>query len=236
MEFVDVVTHRRMRRHFDSQRPVSRETVVRLLELAVQAPSAGFSQGWHFLVLHRREDLDLYWTVTAGPGPGDGWLTGMRTAPVVVLAWSDPERYRRRYALADKRTSPAATTGHGLTGTDLEHWPVAWWDADTAMAGLLVLLGAVDVGLVGAFAGVPVERWDHVRAAFGVPGRLRPVAALALGYPDPGAPPRRTRRRRPLASVISVGRYGSDGRHGSDGRYRSDDRHRSDPEGASGSE
>lgn len=218
MEFAEVVRRRRMSRYFDSSRPVSRETVHRLLELAVQAPSAGFSQGWHFLLLQRRADLDLYWTVTARPGPADNWSTGMRSAPVVVLAWSDPERYRERYALADKQTSPAATTGRGPTGSDLAHWPVAWWDVDTAMAGLLVLMGAVDSGLAGAFAGVPADRWDQLRAAFGVPQQLRPVAALALGYPDPAAAHRPKRLRRPLASVVSVGRYGCSPDRPSDGQ------------------
>ena len=51
MEFADVVRRRRMVRNYDPDRPVPAEVVDRLLEHAMHAPSAGFSQGWGFLVL-----------------------------------------------------------------------------------------------------------------------------------------------------------------------------------------
>ena len=51
MEFADVVRRRRMVRDYDPDRPVPAEVRERLLEHAIRAPSAGFSQGWAFLVL-----------------------------------------------------------------------------------------------------------------------------------------------------------------------------------------
>ncbi|MDT4997540.1 MAG: hypothetical protein QOD45_1608, partial [Pseudonocardiales bacterium] len=47
MEFADVVRQRRMVRTYDPDRPVPRATVQQLLGLAVRAPSAGHTQGWH---------------------------------------------------------------------------------------------------------------------------------------------------------------------------------------------
>ena len=51
MEFSDVVRGRRMVRRYDSARPVPVEVVERCLANAVRSPSAGFSQGWDFVVL-----------------------------------------------------------------------------------------------------------------------------------------------------------------------------------------
>ena len=202
MEFVDAVRHRRMVRRYDPDRAVSRETVTALLDLAVQAPSAGFSQGWGFLVLDSPADLDRYWDITAPAGGDDAWLRGMRTAPVLLLALSDPTAYARRYAAADKARSTLTVDSPGVP-----EWPVPWWDVDTGMAALLVLLGATDRGLGGCLAGVPADRWDAVRTAFGVPERLRPVGIVTLGHPAPGAGGGRGRTRRPVDEVVRFGRW-----------------------------
>ena len=69
----------------------------------------------------------------------------MQTAPVLILALSDKEAYLDRYAEPDK----------GWTDRDEARWPVPYWDIDTGMASLLILLGAVDRGLAGCFFGVP---------------------------------------------------------------------------------
>ncbi|NUO59642.1 MAG: nitroreductase family protein, partial [Hamadaea sp.] len=50
MEFADVVRRRRMVRQFED-RPLAPEVVERILATALRAPSAGFAQGWEFLVL-----------------------------------------------------------------------------------------------------------------------------------------------------------------------------------------
>ena len=135
MEFEQVVRRRRMVRAYDRESPVSRETIDELLELATHAPSAGFSQGWHFLVLEG-EDCARFWAVAADDGPADTWLAGMRTAPVLIVTLADKDAYLDRYAEPDK----------GWTDRAESHWPVPYWDVDTGMAALLILLGAVDRG------------------------------------------------------------------------------------------
>jgi nitroreductase len=80
------------------------------------------------------------------------------------------------------------------------------------MAALLILLAAQDLGLGACFFGVPGERWDALRAAFGVPARLRPIGVVSLGYPAPDRrSPSLRRGRRPLSEVVHAGRYGSTG-------------------------
>jgi nitroreductase len=65
MEFTDVVRRRRMIRNY-SPEPVDPSVLDRILDHAVRAPSAGFSQGWAFLVLDTPGDVARYWRSTAG--------------------------------------------------------------------------------------------------------------------------------------------------------------------------
>lgn len=45
-----LTTTRSVRKRLDFSRPVEPEVIHACLELAVQAPTAGNSQGWHFVV------------------------------------------------------------------------------------------------------------------------------------------------------------------------------------------
>ncbi|MEJ7757473.1 MAG: nitroreductase family protein [Nocardioidaceae bacterium] len=65
-EFSDVVRRRRMVRAYRDD-PVHPGVVDRLLEHAVHAPSAGFSQGWAFLLLDGDEDRDRFWHAASPP-------------------------------------------------------------------------------------------------------------------------------------------------------------------------
>jgi nitroreductase len=199
MEFRDVVRRRRMVRDYDPDRPVPAEMRERLLEHAIRAPSAGFSQGWAFLVLETAEERDRFWAATTDGGTPDGWLTRMRRAPLLVVPLSHKAAYLDRYAEPDK----------GWTDRDEARWPVPYWDVDTGMASLLMLLTAVDEGLAAAFFGVPPERVEAFRTAFGVPEAYRPVGCLSIGYA--GAEDRRSpslkRGRRGVEEVVHRGRW-----------------------------
>jgi nitroreductase len=199
VEFAEVVRRRRMVRDYDPGRPVPPEVRERLLAHAVRAPSAGFSQGWAFLVLEEPADRDRFWTVLAGEGEPDAWLTRMRRAPLLVVPLSHKAAYLDRYAEPDK----------GWTDRDEARWPVPYWDVDTGMAALLMLLTAVDEGLAACFFGVPPERTGAFRAAFGVPDGYTPIGCVSVGYA--GAEDRRSpslaRGRRPVEEVVHRGRW-----------------------------
>jgi nitroreductase len=195
-----------MVRAYDPSRAVAEQTLTDLLELAIRAPSAGFSQGWEFIVLRTRATIDRFWTASTDPaadplaGP-DRWLRGMQTAPVLVLCLSDADRYLDRYAEPDK----------GWADRDPARWPVPYWDVDTGMAGLLILLGAVDAGLAGCFFGVPPERQAAVLAEFGAPSGNRIVGVISVGYPATDGSDRRSpslrRGRRPVTEVAHDGDF-----------------------------
>jgi nitroreductase len=198
MEFADVVRKRRMVRNYDPDRPVTQEALDRLLEYAIRAPSAGFSQGWGFLVLTEPADRELFWHVTAGDGAPDTWLSGLRRAPVLVIAFSSKDIYLERYAERDK----------GWTDRDESHWPVPYWHIDTGFASLLMMLGAVDDGLATCFFGIPPDKVATFRQAFDVPNKYDPIGVLSVGYPAPDRKsPSLKRGRRSVDQVVHRGRW-----------------------------
>jgi nitroreductase len=199
VEFAEVVRRRRMVRDYDPDRPVPPEVRERLLEHAIRAPSAGFSQGWAFLVLESPEDRERFWTSTADDTAPDAWLTRMRRAPLLVVPLSSKDAYLDRYAEPDK----------GWTDRDESRWAVPYWDVDAGMAALLILLTAVDEGLGACFFGVPAVRLDAFRAAFGIPAEYRPVGCVSVGYPgdDDRRSPSLRRGRRPVEEVVHRGNW-----------------------------
>ncbi|GGK19935.1 hypothetical protein GCM10010124_10700 [Pilimelia terevasa] len=192
---------RRMVRNYDPDRPVSAATVDALLDLARRAPSAGFTQGWGFLVLTEAADRARFWAAAspADPDPARAnWREGLRRAPVVVVPFASASAYLDRYAEPDK----------GWTDRDPARWPVPYWHVDAGFAALLLLLGAVDAGLGACFFGVPGPRVPALRAAFGVPEEFAPVGALTVGYPAPDRrSPSLRRGRRPRDEVVHHGRW-----------------------------
>jgi nitroreductase len=204
MELRDVLRRRRMVRDYDPHRPVPAEVRERLLEHALRAPSAGFSQGWAFLVLESPGERERFWQATTDSGDDDpptpdGWRTRMRRAPLLVVALSNKAAYLDRYAEPDK----------GWTDRDESRWPVPYWDVDAGMAALLMLLTAVDEGLGACFFGVPPQRIPAFRTAFGVPPDYRPVGCVSIGYPgdDDRRSPSLRRGRRPLEEVVHRGAW-----------------------------
>ncbi|WP_117209428.1 nitroreductase family protein [Allorhizocola rhizosphaerae] len=199
MEFRDVVRRRRMVRRYDPDRAVPEEVVQRLLKHATRAPSAGYSQGWAFLVLRTPQERELFWTATAGRRRVLAkWLEGMRTAPLIIVALSNKSAYLDRYAEADK----------GWTDRSEARWPVPYWDIDTGMAALMMLLTAVDEGLGACFFGIMPEQLADFKAAFGVPAEYTPVGAVSVGYPaEDNIRGSSHRGRRPLDEVVHFGHW-----------------------------
>ena len=186
MEFQDVLRKRKMVRSFED-RPVDHAIVERMLANAQRAPSAGFSQGWGFLVLEGKDEARRYWDAL---WPQDrrgafGW-PDMFNAPVLIVCLSNKTVYLSRYALADK----------GWTDRDEARWPVPYWDIDTGMAAMNVLLTATDAGLGAIFFGVPDQA--KLRSTFGIPEDYTAIGTVAVGHPKPDD--------RPSPSLKNIGR------------------------------
>jgi len=197
MEFRDVVRSRRMvRRYTDAA--VAPEVIDELLDLARRAPSAGNSQGTHFVVLEGADQTARFWDTTLAPErrPSFPW-PGLLDAPVIVLPVADQRAYLDRYSESDK-----APTG---LGGDADAWAVPYWQIDTAMATMTLLHAAVDAGLGALFFGI-FDNTAAVCAELGIPAGAAPIGAVTLGWP---AEERKSlsaqRGRRPLDSVVHRG-------------------------------
>ncbi len=181
--------------HVFEQRPVDRALVDDLLDIARRGPSAGFAQGTDFLVLDDHACLGRFWELTDDPRFRRGEDERTVAPPVVVLAFADPDRYLERYREPDK-------VAFGLEHADA--WPVRFWDTDTAMACMLLLLAAVDAGLGGWLFGIS-HGLDEICRAFDVPADRNLIAAVGLGYAGLDENPRGSaycRARRPLAEIV----------------------------------
>ena len=198
MEFQQVVDRRRMIRNY-SDEPVAPEDVERILANGLHAPSAGFSQGWGFLLLDDRDDIARFWGVTTAPGElPDSWLSGVSKAPVLIVTLSCKRVYLERYAESDK----------GWTDQDEARWPAPYWDIDTGMAALLMLQTAVDLGLGALFFGIQPEHIPPFRESFGVPDDYLPIGVVAVGHrvKDKQSPSLK-RGRKPVDDVVHRGRW-----------------------------
>lgn len=205
MEFNEVVRRRKMTRTYTDE-AVDPAIVERAIEHATRAPSAGFSQGWAFVVLDTPADVRRFWTASSDDVDApDTWLAGMMRAPVVVVPCSIKSAYLDRYAQPDKGWEDRAES----------RWPMPFWDLDTAMASLLILQTATDAGLGSCFFGIVPDRVTEVKEALGLAGddAPHPIGAITIGHPAPrreGAQGSPTRRRRtPWQQVAHRGRFGA---------------------------
>jgi nitroreductase len=189
MEFQEVILRRRMVRDFTDE-PVARPLLEQLMANATRVPSAGFSQGFAFVVLTDPDQRRMFWQTTSGPDwRGESESVALTRAPVVIVPLANKQAYLDRYAMPDKSHTPLSAEAH---------WPVPYWDIDTGFGVMAILLTAVDLGLGALFFGI-FRGEQTLMDALGVPSGYRPIGAVAVGHPTPGErtqPELRTGRRR----------------------------------------
>jgi nitroreductase len=175
VDFEHVVRARRMVRNYRDE-PVDAALVNELLTLASKGPSAGNTWGTHFVVLEGPEETAQYWDLTLPAQKRETFpWPGLLRAPVLILPCGDAAAYVERYSLPDK-----ARTGLGASS---DAWNIPYWHVDTAMATMILLHAATNAGLGALFFGV----FDHEPAvcnALGIPVSVRPIGAVALGWPS----------------------------------------------------
>ncbi len=201
MDFREVIRRRRMVRRF-AQREIPDDLLKRELEVARHAPSAGFSQGFDFVVLSKRSELDWFYRTTDDPNDPESYPgRDPDTAPAcIVLAYANKRAYLERYAQPDK-------IAFGLDHE--ESWSVPFWTVDTAMAILMILLAAVDEGLGAWYFGITRGEED-LKRELAVPEACKLLGVIALGYASEAAQPRSSvlsRRRRPFEDMFHFGRW-----------------------------
>lgn len=177
--------------------PVPEDVLLRVLDAARRAPSAGNSQGVDLVVL-TGDDVGRYWSITMPSPDGFRWQ-GLLSAPVLVLALVSSAAYTARYSEPDK-------AAHGLGGSEAA-WPVPYWWVDGGMAVENLLLACVAEGLGACFFGLFDHESDVLRW-LGAPEDRRALGTVSLGWPAPDEPGlSASRPRRPLDDVVHRGRW-----------------------------
>jgi len=191
MEFHDLVIKRRMVRNFADE-PVDPNAIRRILELAQQAPSAGFTQGQSIIVVKdpalRKEiaatcEEEEY--IAGGFGPF------ISKAPVLLIPCTSEAAYHRRYQESDKLESD---------GSEII-WPIPYWFMDIGCTVMIILLAVGNEGLAAGFAGS--KDLVRLRHLLNIPGEITPVGVIAIGHRAPDVPsPSLKRGRKSAAEVI----------------------------------
>jgi nitroreductase len=171
VKFTDLVRTRRMTRAFLPD-PIGDEVLHSLIDLALRAPSAGKTQGTHFVVL-AGHDVAEFWNDTLPVSKREifRWRQ-LLDAPVIILPFVDPLAYVERYAEPDK-----VATG---LGEGIHAWPTPYWTVDGSFAVMTLLLAAHDVGLGALFFAV-FNGEQQLRNRLGVPEHMQLLGAVAIG-------------------------------------------------------
>ena len=196
MEFDDVVRRQRMVRPPYADRPIPSDVVDDILASARKAPSAGYSQGFAFVVLEGA-DTEVFWRITR---PRSAVNDALPTAPVIIIPLENKQAYLDRYSEPDK-----ATTGMGGNETA---WPVPYWTVDTSFASMMILLSATAQGVGAWFFGIFAGE-DELMNELGVPPEFRPIGAIALGYRTDAEQrsPSLKRGRKPFDEMVHKGHW-----------------------------
>jgi len=161
LDVFKAIEGRRSIRAFTSK-PVSEKDIVKILNAARQAPSAGNLQPWEFIVVRDA-------TVKRGLARAALDQAFIEEASVVIVVCADESRSSRRY---------------GRRGSTL------YCFQDTAAAIQNLHLAAYALGLSTCWVGAFDEA--EARKLLNTPLNVRPVAIIPVGYPaEAPKPPRR---------------------------------------------
>lgn len=195
MEFSQIVRSRRTHRNFLDD-PIPPESLERIVFAGTRGPSAGFTQATRILVLNDPARVELFWESISSSQwrEGNSARAGLDRAPCVIIPFEDQSAYLERYGEADKAYS-------GIRAC--EDFAAPFWTIDASFAAMMIQLAIVDEGLGYLFFALPFGI-ENLRANFAVPPNLKPIGAIALGYPaaQTRSASSRARRRIPNDQMI----------------------------------
>jgi nitroreductase len=152
MDVFKAIKGRRSVRAFTDE-SVSEKEIMKIIDAARWAPSAGNIQPWEFIVVQDAK-------TKRGLVEAALDQTFIQEAPIVIVACANPTRSRRRY---------------GSRGASL------YCLQDTAAAIQNIHLAAYSLGLATCWVGAFQEA--EVRRVLNLPDDLRPVAIIPVGHP-----------------------------------------------------
>ena len=175
MELYEAILERESCRAYQTDKPIEKEKLEKVLEMATLAPSAGNGQPGRFVVVTQRDTLDSLASLTQSMGI-NSWVN---QAPCVIAVWEQIDdrmvaRYTQRYV--DRG------------------WPLV----DIGLATENLCLAATAQGLGTCILGWFDE--EKAKALLGIPAQNRLALLITIGYPKETAEPR-AKKRLPLEEV-----------------------------------
>ncbi len=160
-----------MVRNFQGKRiPV--ETIDKILNLALRAPSAGYTQGWAYVVV---TDQKIRRKIGELQGESDFYAKRkhkfISEAPVLIVACISEQLYHDRYREPDKLKND---------GQEIE-WTIPFWYFDIGGACTIIFLATVNEGLAAAFTGI--FRQQQMKELLGIPNHFLPIGIVSIGHP-----------------------------------------------------
>jgi nitroreductase len=173
------------------------KTIDKILNLALRAPSAGYTQGWAYVVV---TDQKIRRKIGELQGEFDFYAKRkhkfVSEAPVLIVACISEQLYHDRYQEPDKLKSD---------GQEIE-WAVPFWYFDIGGACTIIFLATVNVGLAAAFTGV--FRQQQMKELLGIPNHFLPIGVVSIGFPKKDVKSSSLRRGpRCLKDVIHYDRW-----------------------------
>lgn len=170
MELMEAIRGRRAVRNYASS-PIAQETLKKLVDAAIQAPSAINAQPWHFTVVRNAASLDRI-------------SHAAKAHMLRIIATDGPMREH----LEDPHFqifyhAPALIL---ISARDVD-----WASEDAALAAENLMLAAYAEGLGSCWIGF-AQRWletEEGRRSVGLPDGYIPVAPIIVGVPGAEMPP-----------------------------------------------
>jgi len=152
MNVFDAITSRRSVRRFE-KKSVDDNLIGVMLYMATQAPSAGNTQDWHFVVVKDEEQKNKL----AKASLRQGFIAD---APVVIVVCSDLEKISMKYGKRGETLYSAINAAGAIQN---------------------MMLSATALGLGSCWVGAFDE--EEVKTVLELPDHIRPIAVVPVGYP-----------------------------------------------------
>jgi nitroreductase len=215
MEVVDAIRKRRAVRTY-TDRPVSDETLDRLLRLALSAPTGGGQQAWSLLVVRDTDRAhEIGELVIAGGARYFGIMRPRRDGVTADEHQAQADEYAEK-VLGTYRLVPVWILGLLVPRGKYPPDMAAGGHEDDlvslafAIENLMIAARAEGLGTVPTTAFQRFEK-DRLREIAGLPPDVDPAIITPLGYPEAfpeGKPPAMQRNFRPWRSLVHDERWG----------------------------
>ncbi len=180
MDFLELVSSRQSVRAFDPERPVEREKLDRIIEIARLAPSACNAQPWSFVLVDDPELKNKVADATSSRVLGMNHFT--KQAPVHLL-------------LVEEKVNISSGIGGWVKKKDFAQM-------DLGIVAAHIVLAAQSEGLGSCRVGWFDE--DKVKVLLNIPASKRVWLSIVIGY---GTQPLRKKSRKPTEKIFSHNSY-----------------------------